>query len=91
MVPDKMTVTVATPVESTDAVASFVVPERNVTLPVGPVGGVFPVARTTEISVSCCPPSRDVAEVVRTSVVERGCTSRTKGADKLGMSRLSPA
>ena len=91
LVPDKMTVTVATPVASTGVVASVLLPEKNVTFPVGPVAGALPTGRTTEISVSCCPPSSEVAEAVSTSVVERGCTTRTKGADPLGMSRVSPA
>ena len=70
-VPDRRTVTVATPVASTAVVASVVLPDINVTVPVGAAELAVAVERTTEMSVSCWPPVSDVVEVVRVSVVGR--------------------
>ena len=71
LVPDRSTVTVATPVGSIGADASVILPDMKETLPVGPMEGVVPVERMTEMSVSCWPPLNEVADVLSVSVVER--------------------
>jgi hypothetical protein len=58
----------------------------KVTFPVGPVEADESLERITEMSVSCCPPVSEVAEVVSTSVVGRNWTIWVKGAEALGKS-----
>ena len=81
-------VSVATPVPSTVATPSAVVPARNVTDPVGTIGSVH---CTTEISVTCCPPLIDVAELVSTSLDGCSRTVSPNAAETLPISSLSPA
>jgi hypothetical protein len=71
LVPDNRTVTVATPVASTGTDASVILPDIKETLPVGAVEAGEPVDRITDMSVSCCPPVSEVADVVSVSVLGR--------------------